>query len=459
MDANTLREVMGGAADYGALAAPMNRAMKAAGVTNAKRAAMWCAQIGHESGGLRYMEEIADGSAYEGRKDLGNTQAGDGKRFKGRGPIQLTGRANYRSFTRWTRSQGISDIDFEANPHLLSEPRWGFLAASYYWVFARADINQLSDAGDLVTVTRRINGGTNGLEDRRARYEKALTMGDRLLPEGGGEVAIFDVDMSSLFGFGGPRPTSGISRIVIHTTENKLGTPAENVANYQINSQSGSYHALVDSTGKRVQCNTPGWVTWSTGNNAGNYEGLNLSFVAYSAMSRADWLKQEKMLRAGATIVASWEKDFNIPNVKTDGTGRGLCGHGDLRRYGGTDHTDPGANFPWDVFIKFVAEAKTGTPAKPSEEDELMTAKDEIIAAVNRYTGDYIKGFVGPIGADVKDVRQQITGGRNAGEYPGWPQLGKNAEGKDLTAVDAIAALRADVAALTAAVKELKEQK
>lgn len=190
MDVNALRQVMGGNANYEALVGPMNEAMIAAGATNQRRAAMWCAQVGHESAGLRYMEEIADGSAYEGRSDLGNYYAGDGRRFKGRGPIQLTGRANYRAFTNWARSKGISDIDFEANPQLLSEPKWGFLAASYYWVFARPDINQLADAGDLVTVTRRINGGTNGLDDRRERYSRALAMGNRILPTQGGQEAI-----------------------------------------------------------------------------------------------------------------------------------------------------------------------------------------------------------------------------------------------------------------------------
>ena len=170
----------------------------------------------------------------------------------------------------------------------------------------------------------------------------------------------FDVDWAPRFNFGGPRSTSGIQRVVVHTTENTAGTPAENVANYQINSQSGSYHVLVDTTGKRLRENTDDWITWSVGNNAGNVQGLNISFVAQAAWSRAAWLAQERMLRQGATVVAHWCKTYNIP-VKKVTTERGICGHGDLRVFGGTDHTDPGGNFPWDVFIRYVNEAISGT--------------------------------------------------------------------------------------------------
>lgn len=161
----------------------MEAAMIAAGCTTVERAAMWCAQIGHESAGLRYLEEIADGSAYEGRRDLGNIHPGDGRRFKGSGPIQLTGRANFRAFTAWCRAHGHSDRDFEAQPHLVREqPRWGFLAASWYWTAARPQINGMADRRDLDGVTRAINGGLNGISDRRARYQRCLALGRRILP-------------------------------------------------------------------------------------------------------------------------------------------------------------------------------------------------------------------------------------------------------------------------------------
>lgn len=161
-------------------------AMRAAGITNVRRAAAWCAQIGHESVGLRYMEEIADGSAYNGRSDLGNVFPGDGPRFKGRGPIQLTGRSNYAAFGAWCKSQGyIDDANLFVNqPEIVARPQWGFLAASWYWVVARPQINSYADAGNFDAVTRAINGGYHGKPDRDARYQRCLSIGEALLPQG-----------------------------------------------------------------------------------------------------------------------------------------------------------------------------------------------------------------------------------------------------------------------------------
>src|SRR5690606_11129687 len=133
-----------------------------AGINTKQRQAMFLAQLGHESGGLRYMEEIASGAAYEGRRDLGNTQPGDGTRYKGRGPIQLTGRANYREAGR------ALGLDLEGNPQQASSPEVGFRVAAWYW--NSRGLNQHADAGNFREVTRRINGGYNGLADREAYY-------------------------------------------------------------------------------------------------------------------------------------------------------------------------------------------------------------------------------------------------------------------------------------------------
>lgn len=128
------------------------------------RLAHFLAQLAHESMGFVHMEEIASGAAYEGRRDLGNVHPGDGKRYKGRGPIQLTGRANYR---RYGQRVGI---DLEAHPEVAALPSVGMLTACLYW--SDRGLNALADADDVLSITRKINGGTNGLPDRKARLLK-----------------------------------------------------------------------------------------------------------------------------------------------------------------------------------------------------------------------------------------------------------------------------------------------
>lgn len=166
--------------------ADMNAAMLQANCTTVRRAAMWCAQIGHESVGLQYMEEIASGQAYEGRRDLGNTQPGDGRRFKGRGPIQLTGRHNYGLFGAWCHMRGLVDRAdyFQLNPTAVATSQWGFLAAAWYWTAARPKLNAQADAADITAATRSINGGTNGLADRQDRWNRCLRLDRALLPTG-----------------------------------------------------------------------------------------------------------------------------------------------------------------------------------------------------------------------------------------------------------------------------------
>lgn len=117
------------------------------------------AQALHESCDFRYMEEIASGSAYEGRKDLGNIYKGDGKKFKGRGIFQLTGRSNYALYSKHR------GIDFVSNPELISaEPVYCVDVAGWYW--DTKCLNKYADRDDIKTITKKINGGYNGLEDR-----------------------------------------------------------------------------------------------------------------------------------------------------------------------------------------------------------------------------------------------------------------------------------------------------
>ena len=138
------------------------------------RMAHFLAQVGHESGDLRYSGELADGSAYEGRIDLGNTQPGDGPRFKGRGLIQLTGRANYIAYGNARNQDFVT-----GNNYLLiaTDPNLAVDVACWYWT--THGLNALADADDLNGITLKINGGYNGLGDRAAHLQRAKCL---LLP-------------------------------------------------------------------------------------------------------------------------------------------------------------------------------------------------------------------------------------------------------------------------------------
>ncbi len=141
------------------------------GIHTRARLAAFLAQVGHESGGGRWVREIwgpTDAQRrYEGRRDLGNDQPGDGKRFLGRGLIQITGRAN----TTAARDALRPDLSLDAFCRWLETPEGAAESAAWWW--AKRGLNVLADAGAFVTITRRINGGTNGAADRMARWKAA----------------------------------------------------------------------------------------------------------------------------------------------------------------------------------------------------------------------------------------------------------------------------------------------
>jgi len=137
-------------------------------ITTPLRIAHFMAQIAHESAGFRTLEEYASGQAYEGRKDLGNTEVGDGRRYKGRGYIQLTGRANYIEFG------ARIGIDLANRPWRAQDPRIALLLACEYWKSRR--LNARADRNDIRTITRKINGGYNGLRDRKKKFNKAWSI-------------------------------------------------------------------------------------------------------------------------------------------------------------------------------------------------------------------------------------------------------------------------------------------
>lgn len=162
-------------AQAGVFISALNAAMLHRNITTPKRMAAFIAQVGHESGELRYVRELG-GERYLGKYDtgtlaarLGNTPAadGDGQKYRGRGLIQITGRRNYLACSRAL----FGDERLLHFPELLEQPQWAAESAAWFW--HSNGLNELADQNQFTTITRRINGGLNGLEHRQQLWEKA----------------------------------------------------------------------------------------------------------------------------------------------------------------------------------------------------------------------------------------------------------------------------------------------
>lgn len=151
---------------------PLVDTMKKYNINTPLRMQHFLAQVLHESGGFQFTKERGNDAyfnKYEGRASLGNTQVGDGKKFKGRGLIQLTGRANYQRFKE------DSGIDVIANPDLVSDdPKLSALVSGYFW--NSRNLNALADKDDVKGITKKINGGYNGLAERQSYLAKAKSI-------------------------------------------------------------------------------------------------------------------------------------------------------------------------------------------------------------------------------------------------------------------------------------------
>ena len=149
---------------------PLNAAMTQYGIATPAVIAAFLAQIGHESGQLRWVEELASGAAYDTGKlaeKLGNSteKDGDGQRYKGRGLIQITGKYNYKLASK------ALGYDFVKEPQKLSLPEYATKSAAWFW--ADRKLNQLAERGDFYGITKRINGGLNGIDDRLEIWNRA----------------------------------------------------------------------------------------------------------------------------------------------------------------------------------------------------------------------------------------------------------------------------------------------
>lgn len=178
-------------------------------------------EMGSKKLAMRRLTDVA----YEGRKDLGNTRKGDGSRYRGRGPLQITGRANYRAFTKWARKIDPKAPDFEANPDAINTDPWEGLGPIWYW--DTRGLNRYADQGDIEMITRKINGGLNGLDDRIRWLVRASLV---LLGYAPDAIATFQKRAGEKAdGIGGPR-----TRAALHTALVAMTAPAVQSQDVQV---------------------------------------------------------------------------------------------------------------------------------------------------------------------------------------------------------------------------------
>lgn len=144
---------------------PLNQTMETYAINTSLRQAGFLAQLAYESVELKYVKELASGAAYEGRADLGNTEVGDGIRFKGRGLIQVTGRSNYGAC-----GEALS-LPLLSHPEMLELPVYAAYSAGWFWF--KSGLNELADNSSFKQITKIINGGYNGWTERVKYYERA----------------------------------------------------------------------------------------------------------------------------------------------------------------------------------------------------------------------------------------------------------------------------------------------
>lgn len=481
MDAKTLGEVMGWTLSedrYSQLLPAYLKLMQWANITNVNRAAMLAAQLGHESVGLKYQSEIASGDAYEGRQDLGNIHAGDGVRFKGHGWIQITGRQNHTEVSKWAHGKGIvpSPTFFVDDPAALGNDQYCWVGPAWYWTIARPDINALSDARDLHTVTRRINGGLNGLADRQARYNRALAMGGRLLPSGDGPVTVekrLDYSRAEIaqdrYYWCGPASC----QTIINSRTGEM--VPEGVLAYELGTHIGGTDyigQLRDVLNNRI---------------GGGYKVVEMPNDPPSGEQREKlWNDIRGSITGGFGVAINIvAPPSNYPRASYTSTISPAYGGGTVYHYfaamgyavdsGGGRHVwiaDSGFSpFGYwctlDQLASLIPPKGYAFPASAWTEpaDDIGGFTVDQADRVIKHVTDFIKGYIGPIGSDTKDIRAQLTGGRDSipgdveASYPGWPQLGTDKNGRPLTLVDGVAASRRDIAELAKRIEKLEGRK
>lgn len=471
MDAETLAEVMGHRLPlnrYAELLPQFERAMRQARATTVNSAAMFIAQLAYESDGLKAQEEYADGSRYEGRTDIGNTQPGDGKNFKGRGWIQVTGRTNYRNCSAWAHKHGIVPTPdyFITHPKKLGEDQYAWVGPVWYWTQARPQLPVLAERGDLIGATRAINGGLNGLDGRRATYNRAKQLGDRILPtQPPDNLNIMlnyarDQVTQDTGWFCGPASCQTVIRaatgnlIPENTLAAELGTTRNGTDSITTFPDVLNKHVPGADFAVRTMPNDP----------------------PEDAEKAQLWEDVVGSLRAGFGVVANIvAPQRNYPQIVAPSTIPFQYHGGTVFHYIAVMGVRESADGFRAVWIADSGFSPYGGWIAFDQLATLIPPKGYAFAAARQPAPEpqaqpvpEYPPFPWPeamfqqyVITQLDDLREQICGhgGRHPGSgCPGWPQLGFTPEGDPLSLVDGVSAVRLDIADLHALVEALKTQ-
>lgn len=472
MDLATLKKITGnrGGVPYEAYLPHLNQALRDANCTTVLRVAHFMGQVLHESGSLVYLREIHDGSNYEGRLDIGNTQPGDGKRFRGRGVIQLTGRHWATEFSKWAHSKGMVSVPnyFVINPEKMEQPEWAFRTASFYWTVARPQMNSLCDKDDLIGVTKAVNGATRGLEDRRQYYQKAKALGSKILPSGaytgtGGTVGLnyYTVEPHATLltrSYTSGRNGKTINCIYRHHMAGNLNL--QQCVNLWNTNNNASAHYTVNSTGGIGQAVYDSNTAWATGNTDGNQRGISIEHanitrqVGGSDSNKGSWNISDATIINGARLAAALCLYYKLGRPVY---GKNIKDHRDVRQTFCPGHLANGGQYhqKWmneaqSFYDKLVAKSVNadGTPkaAGGGSQSGATNTESSKGDALSAQAEKRIELILDQLAGPEKDA---------AGNYKftGWPQLG------DRTIVDNAVDQNKRIADLEKTVAALKGDK
>lgn len=467
MDVEFLSAAMGGALPlerYAQLLPVFEKALRLADAESKPRRAMFMAQIGHESDGLRAREEYASGAEYEGRVDLGNVHPGDGERFKGRGWIQVTGRSNYAACSRWAFEQGVVDSPdyFVQHPEKLADDEFVWVGPVWYWTVARPGLNGAADRGDIKSCTRMINGGLTNLDDRVARYHRVLNLINAA--SGPCEKVLDQYVVAELHQdrpyYCGP----GATQTVISVLGKEF--PSEDSLAKELGTTVAGTDAITAFPAVlNRHCPGAGYVAVEMPNDPPLFDEREKL-----------WDDLVSSIDAGYGVVANIvAPESNYPRMVAPSSGQFHYSGGTVYHYVaimGYAQDPDGSRRVWWVdsgfrpFVGWVSFDQLATlipekgyayaTAGVKEGEISVSEADRII----KHIEDFVAGFTGPIGVDVKDVREQLCGqgSRDTTQYSGFADLGKDDKGNNLLPRQALAAIRWDIASLRGEVAELAKK-